>query len=108
MVGRTKLRCTCRCLVFTASLAAASSVFAADPGNGRRLAQRWCEAHVVTPTQSRAATDQAPPFATIAKMPDIDAAKIALFLLHPHPKMPDMGLSRSEAADLAAYIVTLK
>jgi mono/diheme cytochrome c family protein len=109
MVGRTKLRCTCRCLVFAASLAAASSVFAADPSNGRRLAQRWCEAcHVVAPTQSRSATDQAPPFATIAKMPGIDAAKIALFLLDPHPKMPAMALSRSEAADLAAYIVTLK
>jgi mono/diheme cytochrome c family protein len=109
MVGRTKLRCTCRCLVFAASLAAASPVFAADPSNGRRLAHRWCEAcHVVTPTQSRPATDQAPPFATIAKMPGVDAAKIALFLLDPHPKMPDMALSRSEAADLAAYIVSLK
>ena len=109
MVGRTKLRCTCRCLVFAASLAAASSVFAADPSNGRRLAHRWCEAcHVVTPTQSRAATDQAPPFATIAKMPDINSAKTALLLLDPHPKMPAMGLSRSEAADLAAYIVSLK
>jgi len=37
-----------------------------------------------------------------------DAAKIALFLLDPHPKMPDMGLSRSDAADLAAYIAALK
>jgi mono/diheme cytochrome c family protein len=109
MFGRTKLRCACRCLVFAASLAAASSVFAADPSNGRRLAHRWCEAcHVVTPTQRRAATDQAPPFATMAKRPDFDAAKIALFLLEPHPKMPDMGLSRSDAADLAAYIVSLK
>jgi hypothetical protein len=62
----------------------------------------------MTPTQRPAATDQAPPFATIAKIPDFDAAKIALFLLAPHPKMPDMGLSRSEAADLAAYIATLK
>jgi mono/diheme cytochrome c family protein len=109
MVGRTKLRCTCRWLVFAAGLAAASSAFAADPSNGRRLAHRWCEAcHVVTPTQRRAATDQAPPFATIAKMPDFDAAKIALFLLDPHPKMPDMGLSRSGAVDLASYIATLK
>jgi hypothetical protein len=31
-----------------------------------------------------------------------------LFLLDPHPKMPDMGLSRSDAADLASYIATLK
>jgi hypothetical protein len=27
----------------------------------------------------------------IAKMPGFDAAKIALFLLDPHPKMPDLG-----------------
>jgi hypothetical protein len=33
---------------------------------------------------------------------------IALFLLDPHPKMPDMGLSWTEAADLAAYIASLK
>jgi hypothetical protein len=29
-------------------------------------------------------------------------------LLDPHPKMPDMALSRAEAADLAAYIATLR
>jgi hypothetical protein len=33
--------------------------------------------------------------------------KTSLFLLDPHPKMPDMGLSRAEAAALAAYISTL-
>jgi hypothetical protein len=63
---------------------------------------------VVTATQTRPATDQAPPFSTIAKEPGFDAGKIALFLLDPHPKMPDMGLSRSDAADLAAYIASLK
>src|SRR3954469_8594093 len=91
-------------------LAAAVLVFAngapavaADPDNGARLAHRWCEAcHVVTPTQTRPATDQAPPFSTIAKTPGFNAANIALFLLVPHPKMPDMGLSRLDAADLAA------
>jgi hypothetical protein len=41
-------------------------------------------------------------------MPGFDAAKIALFLLDPHPKVPNMGLSPKEAADLAAYIATLK
>ena len=30
---------------------------------------------------------------------------IARFLMNPHPKMPDMQLSRDEADDLAAYIV---
>jgi hypothetical protein len=30
----------------------------------------------------------------------------ALFLLLPHPRMPDMSFSRAEAADLAAYFET--
>jgi mono/diheme cytochrome c family protein len=81
---------------------------AADADNGSRLAHRWCEAcHVVSPTQHRAATDQAPPFATIARRPGFNAPKIALFLLDPHPKMPDMSLTRTEAADLAAFIGSL-
>jgi len=81
---------------------------AGDANNGARLATRWCEAcHVIRPAQRRASTDAAPPFATIAARPDFDAGKIALFLLDPHPKMPDMSLTRAEAADLAAYIASL-
>jgi hypothetical protein len=57
---------------------------------------------------SAVALVSAPPFATVANRSDFDAAKIALFLLDPHPKMPTMGLSQTEAADLAAYIGTLK
>jgi mono/diheme cytochrome c family protein len=81
---------------------------AADADNGRRLAQRWCQACHVVAESARPSTDGAPPFATIASRPDFDAAKIALFLLDPHPKMPDMSLTRFETADLAAYIGTLK
>jgi hypothetical protein len=58
--------------------------------------------------QRQSTTDQAPTFASIAKTPGFDAARIALFLLDPHPKMPDMELSRAEAGDLSAYIATLK
>jgi len=95
-------------MIFAATLAT-TPAFAADADNGKRLAHRWCAAcHVVSATQHSATTDQAPPFATIAKIPGFDAAKVALFLLAPHPKMPDMGLSRTEAGDLAAYIATLK
>ena len=82
----------------------AQLALAADADNGGRLAQRWCAScHVVAPDQ-RQTTGEAPPFSTIAKMPQFDAGKIAFFLLEPHPKMPNMGLSRNEAADLAAYI----
>src|SRR5208282_1053148 len=110
MVGPSRLRYIRHGLIVAATLAI-TPAFGADPNNGEQLAHRWCEAcHVVvvSATQGRSTTDQAPPFASIAKTPDLDAAKIALFLLDPHPKMPDMGLSRTGAADLAAYIATLK
>ena len=86
----------------------AEDVSAADVRQGETLAKRWCATcHVVASDQQRA-NGQAPPFSVIGKMPDLDPAKLALFLLLPHPKMPDMNLSRAEAADLAAYIATQK
>ena len=107
MVGPRRLGCICQCSIFAATLAI-TPAFAADADNGERLARRWCmPCHVVASNQ-RGTTSEAPPFATIAHRPDFDAAKVALFLLDPHPKMPNMGLSRKEAADLAAYIATLK
>jgi len=105
---------TTKNLLLAISLAVAVTVTthpaaAADAQNGERLAHRWCEAcHVVAAKRTGAGTDQAPPFATIAKRPNFDAGRLALFLLAPHPKMPDMSLTRTEAADLAAYIATLK
>ena len=56
-------------------------------------------------SDQKSGSTQTPPFSAIAKTPGFDEAKLAFFLLLPHPKMPDMNMSRSEAADLAAYIV---
>ena len=79
----------------------------ADPDDGEKLARRWCAAcHLVAPDQQTATTD-APPFATIARAPGFNREKLAFFLLEPHPKMPNMSLSRNEAADLADYIAAL-
>lgn len=94
-------------LILAASLAAPPA-FAANPDQGETLARRWCTGcHLVTADQKAATTD-APPFASIAKRPNFDPAKIEFFLRDPHPKMPNMALSRAEAADIAAYIATLK
>jgi mono/diheme cytochrome c family protein len=80
----------------------------ADAIQGEHLARRWCQpCHIVAPDQRMAGTD-AMPFATIARSTDFDAGRLALFLLAPHPKMPDMDLTRAEATDLAAYIKTLR
>jgi cytochrome c len=89
------------------AICATSVVARADPDDGEKLARRWCAAcHLAAPDQQQATTD-APPFATIARMPGFNREKLAYFLLEPHPIMPNMALSRGEATDLADYIATL-
>lgn len=91
-------------LSLIAGVGLSQGAFAANAAQGGVLAKRWCAAcHVVAADQQNAG-GQAPPFSAIGKTPGLDTARLALFLLLPHPKMPDMALSRSEAADLAEYI----
>jgi mono/diheme cytochrome c family protein len=90
-----------------AAVTGGTAAYAADVDHGEQIARRWCAScHVVAADQQQA-TSEAPPFATIARKPDFDANRLAFFLLEPHPKMPSMSLSRSEAADIAAYIASL-
>jgi mono/diheme cytochrome c family protein len=94
-------------LVFMATSVGSFAANAADADHGQTLARRWCATcHVVAANQQRP-TGEAPPFATIAKRTDFDVTRLRNFLLDPHPKMPNMSLTRAEAADLAAYIATL-
>jgi mono/diheme cytochrome c family protein len=87
---------------------AASAAYAADASNGKRLALRWCAScHLVARDQT-GPTSEAPPFPTLAARTDLDATTIAHFLLDPHPRMPNMELTRNEAADLATYIKSLQ
>jgi mono/diheme cytochrome c family protein len=85
-----------------------SAAMAADADHGSQLAKRWCATcHLVDSDQRRANADVLP-FATIARKPDFSTEKLAFFLLDPHPKMPNFPLTRTEAADLAAYIGSLR
>ena len=91
-----------------ALLLSMAAAYSGEAEHGRDLAKRWCAScHVVSPDQQRANTD-APPFATIANSPTFDPKRLAYFLLEPHPKMPQMALSRFAADDIAAYIQSLK
>jgi mono/diheme cytochrome c family protein len=82
--------------------------YAADAAHGLTLAKRWCAAcHVVSSDQTEANAD-APPFATIARSRHFSAQALAYFLLDPHPKMPDLPVSRFQADDIAAYIASLR
>jgi mono/diheme cytochrome c family protein len=79
---------------------------AANAAKGEIIARRWCAAcHVVAADQTSANSD-APTFASIAQRHE-RAKKLEAFLMDPHPKMPDMNLSRSEIADIVAYIGSL-
>ena len=95
-------------LVVAAFGLSASLATAADANHGGDLAKRWCAScHVVAPDQKQADADTSP-FVVVAAKPDFSAEKVAFFLLDPHPKMPNFSLTRSEAADLAAYIGSLR
>jgi mono/diheme cytochrome c family protein len=94
-------------LLSAALLALCSPSRAADVQNGKRLSEQWCAScHVVSAEQRSASTD-VPGFSEIGRQGSFDAARLALFLLEPHPRMPSMALTRSEAADIAAYIKVL-
>ena len=111
----TRTRAVLLFIVIAASAATAAG--AADAEHGETIAKRWCAScHIISASQTRGST-QAPPFSEIAKRPGFDAAQVALSLLVPHPRvlpvkkrtrMPDMRMSRDEAADLAAYIAGQK
>lgn len=82
--------------------------YTANPRHGLDLAKRWCAScHLVSADQQRASAD-VPAFAAIAATPNFNAERLARFLLDPHPKMPELPLSRTAAADIAAYIASLK
>jgi mono/diheme cytochrome c family protein len=94
-------------LAALASIVMAEAAGAADAYNGGQIARRWCvTCHVVAGDQ-QGTTGEAPPFASIVKRPGFDAGQLVVFLLDPHPKMPNMSLTRIEAGDLAAYIASL-
>jgi mono/diheme cytochrome c family protein len=92
----------------TVLLLPAAPSYPADAVHGLDLAKRWCAScHVVSPEQQSASAD-VPPFAAIANSTNFDPKRLAYFLLEPHPKMPQMAISRSAADDIAAYIEALK
>jgi mono/diheme cytochrome c family protein len=93
---------------FGASVAVAAGLAggaaAADVERGAAIAARWCaNCHAVGPAVRRSDADP-PAFAQIGRQPDLDAGKLRAFLMTPHPRMPDMALTRQEIEDLVAFI----
>lgn len=84
-----------------------------DRQAGERLAQRVCGAcHVVAAHQELPplVRNTAPSFFDIAKRPDTTPQSLRTFLAHAHPfgRMPYPDLSGAQAADISAYILSLR
>lgn len=80
--------------------------FDGDPEAGEKVARLWCaNCHTVAADQAVGSPD-APSFASLANRPDITADGLSVFLVNPHPPMPDMNLTRDEIADVIAYIMS--
>ena len=86
-------------------LSSAGEAMAADSVNGQRIAESWCSGcHLVAPSQPQA-SDAVPTFAEIGASERFDETALAAFLANPHDsRMPNLSLSRSEIADLVAFI----
>jgi mono/diheme cytochrome c family protein len=92
------------------ALAAAFPTTAARAGDavaGQEIARTWCAAcHVVDDAQ-QSGNAAVPTFAEIAGRPGFDEKTLGEFLADPHPKMPDMSLTRGEIDNLGAYFASL-
>ena len=79
-----------------------------DAERGGLLAERWCSTcHIVSDTQKQATTE-APTFQSIAERTPETIDALAVFLMDPHPPMPDLSLTREDIRDLLSYIESLR
>jgi mono/diheme cytochrome c family protein len=79
-----------------------------DPAHGKQLAQTLCAGCHLVATGQRHANVDVPSFHEIAgKSGQTEGAIMAHIVLPKHP-MPTIPLTKSELADLAAYIMSLR
>jgi mono/diheme cytochrome c family protein len=98
------LRCIGFALLAALMLAPGQAV-SQDGVIGKRLATQWCATcHDVA---GETTSDTAPGFRILAGDPKRDRTSLRLFLLNPHPPMPQLTLSTQEIDDLVAYILSL-
>lgn len=80
-----------------------------DPAQGKVLAEKLCtNCHLVGATSQEHANADVPSFHEIASREGQTAGAITGFIILPKHPMPQIPLTKSELADLAAYILTLR
>lgn len=105
------LGATVRAGILTGGLLALASApqtaAAADPAQGRLLANQWCTScHVVEP--GGPGVEVGPTFESVANDPTVSPDGLRGWLAAPHPPMPDLNLSRLEIESIVSYIESLR
>lgn len=94
-----------------AGVAFAAPVSAQGTGaeRGRTLAQEFCaRCHAISAAQERPGESDAPSFRRIAANPRWTRAALITMMTVPHANMPPPVLTLDEAAEVAAYIQSLR
>jgi mono/diheme cytochrome c family protein len=93
-------------VIVTMALSVSPALAAGDAAAGHALADRWCSScHAVG--GMNADPGVAVPFAIIAQNSGSSRSWVRAWLSAPHPRMPNMDLSRQEMEDVVAYLDTL-
>ena len=80
-----------------------------DPAKGQALAERFCtNCHLIGGTAQGHANADVPSFHEIANMEGQTAGAITGHIILPKHPMPQISLTKSELADLSAYILSLR
>ena len=81
-----------------------------DVRAGRNLAEQVCAVcHMVWPDGPvMTAPNGAPAFLAVANRPETTPLWLSAFLITPHPTMPNLMLSSDEAANVIAYVMSLR
>ncbi|MES1149521.1 MAG: c-type cytochrome, partial [Bradyrhizobium guangdongense] len=80
-----------------------------DPSQGKALAEKLCtNCHLVGAASQEHANADVPSFHEIANREGLTAGAITGSIILPKHPMPQIPLTKSELADLAAYILTLR
>lgn len=91
------------------SVVAGPVTSAPDAGHGKQLASRLCSnCHLVGDPEQQQANVDIPSFYEIANKTGQSAGAIMAHILLPKHPMPVIPLTKSELADLAAYILSLR
>jgi mono/diheme cytochrome c family protein len=96
-------------LVGAAPALAQSAGPAPDPEAGRAVAASLCRScHLISHEDRGPVPDGVPSFVAIAARPGQTEDGVKAGLMAPHPIMPEPPITTQQAADVAAYIMTLR